>query len=194
MEPSLRASALAAAPAGVAILLVFFVWHWLTIAPVWTVLAEGLLGVALASVAVGWAWSLSRRAGRFAGPWGGLAFGAVFTAGIAFGEVIGLWHGAWETPAGAREIVAELRYAILPSVLVTLLGWRLVRAWRGALAFALASAILLLYLGGNIAHSGGVGVGWGLFLILFPGYLAAGALVGWLEPRLTRARARPGTS
>lgn len=192
--PSYRASVLAAAPAGALILLVFFVWHWLTIAPVWAPLLEGAIGVALASLAVGWAWMRSRAAGRFAGPWGGLAFGAVFAGAVLVGELLGLAHGPWPEPTTLAEGLSILPWALAPVVLVAIAGARLAGGWKGALAFALAALVLVLYLGGSVVQRGGVGLGLGLFWILFPGYLAAGVIVGWLEPRLARVTSRRGAS
>lgn len=191
VEPRLRSSVLAAAPGGCAILLAFFVWHWYNIAPVWNVLVEGAVGVALASLAVGWAWMLSRRAGRFAGAWGGAVFGGVFAAGVLLGELLGLAAGPRPDPGSVAEAIPILRWVLIPVALVTVAGWRIARGWRGALAYGIASLPLLVYLGGSVVQRGGTGLGLGLFSILFPGYLVAGALLGWLEPRLPRAPAAP---
>lgn len=184
--PSFRASALAAAPAGALILLVFFVWHWFTIAPVWAPLFEGAVGVALGSLAVGWAWLRSRLIGRFDGPLGGLAFGAVFAGAVLVGEILGLAHGPWPEPTTLAEGLSILPWALAPAALVAVAGVWLAGGWRGALAFGLAALVLVLYFGGSVVQRGGVGLGLGLFWIIFPGYLAAGVVVGWIEPRLTR--------
>lgn len=152
MEPGSRSSALAAAPAGLAILVVFFVWHWFTIAPVWTVLVEGAIGVALASLAIGWAWTRSRRSGRFAGPWGGLAFGAVFAGAILLGEAFGLLFGPWPEPTSVAEALPIPPWALAPAALVTIAGARLGGGWKGALAYGLAA--LMGWLVPRLARSG----------------------------------------
>jgi len=170
---------------GLAILLTFFVWHWFNIAKVWVVLAEGIVGVALASAGIAWAWVLSRRAGWFAPPWGGLRFGAVFAAGILMGELIGLARGPQPDPTGVLDALPEVAFVSIPVAVVALVGWRAAR-WKGVAAYGLAGLVLLLYLGGSVMHRGGVGLGLGLFAILFPGYLLSGAAIGWLEPRLAR--------
>lgn len=188
MEPTPRASFGAAFVAGLPVLLAFFVWHWIYILPIWAVLYEGVLFVALAALGVGWAWRESRRAGRFAGPWGGLAFGAVFASGLLVAEVVGLVRGPQPDPTGVREILVALPPVLVPVVFVAGAGAWLARGWRGAAAFGLAALVLLLYLGGSVLHRGGVGLGFGLFLVLLPTYLLAGVIVGALEPRL-RARA-----
>lgn len=185
----MKASVAAAFVAGVPVLLAFFVWHWFVIAPVWNVLLEGAVGVALAALAVAWAWRLSRRAGRFGPPWGGLAFGAVFAAGLVLAELVGLARGARPDPTTAAGIAAALPPVLVPVAAVALAGWRLGGGWRGAAAYALASLVLLVYLGGSVVQRGGVGLGLGLFAVLLPSYLAAGALVGALEPRLRRGMA-----
>lgn len=178
--PFLR-SWLVASAAGVPVLIAFFVWHWFTIRPVWTVLVEGAVGVALAGAAVAWAWRRSRRAGRFAPPWGGVAFGGVFAGGILAAEALGLARGARPNPSTLGEVLVELPFALVPAVLVAAAGWRLAAGWRGALAYGLASLVLLLYLGGSIVQRGGVGLELGLFAILVPGYLVAGAIVGFAD-------------
>lgn len=183
VDSRLRASFLAAAVAGVPVLLVFFVWHWFYIAPVWSVLVEGLAFVAVAALGIGWAWAESRRAGRFEPPWGGLAFGGVFAAGLAVGEAVGWATGREPVLAAAADLAVQLPLALIPGALVTIAGWRLVGNARGAAAYGLASLVLLLYVGGGV----GVGRGLGLFLVLFPSYLVAGAVVGALEPRFARA-------
>lgn len=190
MDPPLRASFLAAFVAGLPVLLAFFVWHWLTIAPVWTVLAEGIVGVAVAALGVGWSWRESRRAGRFASRWGGLAFGAVFAGGLVLAELLGLALGPRADPGTPGEILAALPAPLAPVLAVALVGWRVVGRPRGALAYGAAALVLLLYLGGSVVHRGGVGLGLGLFLLLLPSYLAAGVLVAWLEPRAAARLAR----
>lgn len=177
----LRASMLAAALAGVAILLAFFVWHWFRIAPVWTVLAEGVVGVLIAGAAVGWAWTVSRDAGRFASRAGGLAFGGVFAAGLVGLEILGLARGPQPDPTTAAAIAKELAFVLIPTAALVVAGWRLARGWKGAAAYGAASLVLLVYLGGSVAHRGGVGLGLELFLVLLPGYLVAGAVVGWAD-------------
>ena len=188
MEPRLRDAVLAASLAGAALLLAFFVWHWFVIAPVWTVLLEGAVGVALTAFAVGWAWRLSRRAGRFGSRGGGVAFGAVFASGLLLAEVLGLARGPRPDPTAFRDVLAALPFPLLPVVLVAVLGARLAGGWRGAAAYALAGLVLLLYLGGSIVQRGGVGLGLKLFLLLLPSYLAAGVIVGAVEPWLARRR------
>lgn len=190
VDPRLRAAWIAAGVPGFGILLVFFVWHWFTIAPVWAVLLEGALGVALAALATAWAWRLSRGAGRFGGRWGGLTFGAVFAGGILLGELIGLARGPRPDPTTAAAIARALPPVLVPLGAVILAGARLVGGWKGGLAYGLAGLVPLVYLGGSIVQRGGVGLGLGLFLILFPGLLASGALLSWLEAR-SLARAVP---
>lgn len=183
MEPRLRDAFLAALPGGFLLLLVFFIWHWSTIAPVWTVLLEGAFGVVLAALAIAWAWTRTRRAGRFASRWGGVAFGGVFSGALLAGELIGLAHGPWPDPASAADVARELPFALVPVALVAAAGWRLADGGRGAAAYASAGLVLLLYLGGSVMHHGGRGVGLGLFSILFPGYLVAGAMMRWVTAR-----------
>lgn len=190
-EVRFRDAYVAAVPGGVAILLAFFVWHWFNIAPVWTVLVEGTAGVAVASAAIAWAWTLSRRAGRFAPPWGGSAFGGLFAGGVLLGAAIGRAFGPWPDPTGVRDALPVLAFVLIPGALIVLAGWRLVGSWKGALAYGLASLVLLVYLGGSVVQRGAMELGLGLFRILVPGYLLAGALIGWLEPILgKRAHSR----
>lgn len=184
MDPRFRAAWAAAAIPGALILLAFFVWHWLTIAPVWNVLLEGAVGVALASLAVAWAWRLSRLEGAR----GGLLFGGIFAAGVLAGELLGLAFGPWPDPTSVAEALPILPWVFVPVALVVLAGWRLAGGWRGGLAFGLAGLVLLVYLGGSIVQRGGAGLGLGLFWILFPGYLLGGLAIAWLEPRLLTAR------
>lgn len=206
MEPTFRASVAAAFLAGLPVLLAFFVWHWFAIAPVWTVLAEGLVGVAVAALGVAWGWRRSRRAGRFAGRWGaqrasgrvgvlgeacgGLAFGAVFAGALVLAEAIGLARGPTPDPASVAEALPIVPFALAPAVAVAAAGWRLAGGWRGALAYGLAALVLLFYLGGSIVQRGGVGLGLGLFLLLVPSYLAAGAILPPLESALATRAAR----
>lgn len=184
MPVRFRDAFVAASVGGIAILLVFFVWHWIHIAPVWTVLVEGAVGVAAASAAIAWAWTLSRRADRLAPPWGGLWFGAVFAGALLVGAALGRLFGPWPDPAGVRDALPILAFVLVPLALVALVGWRLVGGWRGALAYGLAGLVLLVYLGGSVVQRGAAGLGLGLLLILFPGYLLAGIVLGWLEPWL----------
>ena len=51
---------------------------------------EASISFPIAVFGISWAWRLSRQSGRFSGPWGGLAFGAVFVGGLLIDEVIGL--------------------------------------------------------------------------------------------------------
>ena len=162
--------------AGVPILLAFFVWHWFNIAPVWTVLVEGAVGIAVAAAGITWAWRLS----PFRGARGGLAFGSIFAGGLVLGELLGLAHGPWPDPTSVADALPILAFVFVPVVLVTLAGWRIVGSARGALAYAASSLVLLVYLGGSVVQRGGVGLGLGLFLILFPGYLLAGVALGAL--------------
>lgn len=185
MRSRARASFVAAFLAGVPILFAFFVWHWIYILPIWRVVAEGILFVALAALGVAWAWRLSRDAGRFAPPWGGLAFGAVFAGGLVVAEAIGLARGRTPVLASAADLAVELPFALVPVAVVLLAGWRIVGGWRGAASYGLAAAVLLLYVGGSV----GVGAGFVLFAVLFPAYLAAGAVVAALEPRLAEDEA-----
>lgn len=189
MDGRFRAAFLAAAVAGAGILLVFFVWHWLNIARVWTVLVEGSVGVALASVAIAWAWRLS----GLTGVRGGLLFGGIFATGMLMAELLGLAFGPWPDPTSVAEALPILPFVFVPVAFVVFAGSRLAPGWRGAAAYLLASLVLLVYLGGSVVQRGGTGLGLGLFLILFPGYLAAGALIGWAEPLLGTRGARGGT-
>lgn len=191
MAPTFRASFLAALPAGAAILVAFFVWHWYNIAPVWTVLVEGTVGIAIAAAGVALAWREARAAGRFAGRWGGLAFGGVFAAGILLSEAIGLAHGPWPTPTSVAEALPILAFVLIPVAGVVAAGRWLSGNWRGTGGFSASALVLLLYLGGSVLQRGGVGLGLGLFLILFPGYLLAGVIVGVLQPRLERTEPAP---
>lgn len=178
MEPSFRRTYLVASVAGLVILVAFFTFHWFFIKPVWQVLIEGIVGIAVAAAGVAWSWRLSRAAGRFGGRWGGLAFGAIFVGGLLLLEIEGLIRGPAPDPTTFRMVMAELPFALLPVVLVALAGWRIVRSWRGAAAFGLAGLVLLLYMGGSIMHFGGTGRMLGLLAILSVGYLAAGHALG----------------
>lgn len=189
MEPFRRTFALVFL-AGLIILAAFFTFHWLFIRPIWWVLVEGTLGVAIAAAGIAWSWRLSRDAGRFGGPRGGLAFGAIFAAGLVVLEVLGLARGPSADPTTFRMVMAELPVALLPVAAIALAGWRLVGSWRGAASFALAALVLVLYLGGAIMHEGGTGRVLGLFAILAPSYLLAGAALG----RSPRMRARTAAS
>lgn len=186
MLPGWRDSALAAFLAGVLVLLAFFVWHWFSIAPVWRVLAEGIVGVGLASMAVGWAWCESRRRGRFGSSWGGAAFGGVFVGGLVLLEAIGLVRGPRPDPTSLEGILLALPPVLVPVAAVAVAGGWLAGGWRGAAAYGLAGLVLLLFLGGSILQRGGVGLGLGLFLLLVPAYLVAGLVLARLAPRLAR--------
>lgn len=170
--------------AGIPTLLAFFVWHWYNIAPVWMVLVEGAVGIAVAAAGIAWAWRLS----PFRGLRGGLAFGAIFAAGVLLGELIGLAHGPWPDPTSVSHALPILAFVMIPVALVALAGWRIAGHWRGALAYFAASLVPLVYLGGSVVQRGGAGLGLGLFVILLPGYLLAGTIVGTFAPAGGQAR------
>ena len=160
--------------AGMPTLVAFFVWHWLTIAPVWSVLVEGAAGMGLGAAATAWAWMRS----SLRGVRGGLLFGAIFAGAMLVGELVGLALGPWPDPTSVAAALPILPWVFVPVAFVAVAGWRLAGGWKGALAYFLASLVPLVYLGGSVVQRGGAGLGLGLFLILFPGYLAAGAIVG----------------
>ena len=116
----------AAAIAGLPILIGFFVWHWFNIAPVWGVLIEASISFPLAVFCISWAWRLSREAARFDGWRGGLAFGALFVAGLVIEESIGLARGRPPSPTTAAGVLVEVVFAAIPVVPVALAGWRIV--------------------------------------------------------------------
>jgi hypothetical protein len=144
---------------------------------------------------IAWAWRVSRRAGRFRGRWGGLAFGAVFAAGLVVDVAIGLSRGRAPSPTTGAEVATEVLFAAIPVVLVALAGWRIVGRTRGAAAYAVAGLPLLLHLGGTVMHLGGSGIALQLFAILATTYLLAGILLAALEPwiaaRAAAAVAKP---
>jgi hypothetical protein len=182
--PSRGASAVAAAGAGVPILVGFFVWHWFNIAPVWGVLIEASISFPIAVFGITWAWRVSRGSGRLRGWRGGLAFGAVFVAGLAVEEAIGLARGRPPSPTTATGVLIEVFFAAIPVVPVVLAGWRIVGRAEAAAAYAVAGLPLVLHLGGTVMHLGGSGGAFQLFAILVATYALAGILLTALEPRI----------
>lgn len=168
----------------------FFVWHWFNIAPVWGVFIEASVSFPIAVCGISWAWRLSREAGRFDGRWGGLAFSAVFVAGLALDEAIGLARGRPPSPTTAAGVLTEVLLAAIPLIPVTLAGWRIVGRPNAALAYAVAGLPLILHLGGTVMHLGGTGIAFSLLAILVVTYAVAGLLLGALEPRFA-ARITP---
>jgi hypothetical protein len=178
------ASVAAAVCAGIPILGGFFVWHWFNIAPVWGVLIEASISFPIAVIGISWAWRISRTAGRFGGPWGGLAFGAVFVAGLVVDEAIGLARGRPPSPTTGAGVVTEVLFAVIPVIPVALAGWQIVGRPRAAAAYTVAGVPLILHLGGTVMHLGGVGIAFGLFAILVTTYILAGVLLAAIEPRI----------
>jgi hypothetical protein len=117
------ASVAATAIAGLPILIGFFVWHWFNIAPVWGVLIEASVSFPIAVFGIAWAWRVSRQEGRFSEWWGGLAFGAVFVAGLVIDEAIGLVRGRPLYPTTGAGVITEVLFAAIPVVPVALAGW-----------------------------------------------------------------------
>jgi hypothetical protein len=178
------ASVVAAACAGLPILIGFFVWHWFNIAPVWGVLIEASISFPIAVLGVAWAWRVSRQAGRFGGRWGGATFGAVFVAGLVIEEAIGLARGRPPSPTTGAGVVTEVLFAAMPVVPVALAGWRIVGRARAGAAYAVAGLPLILHLGGTVMHLGGAGIAFQLFAILVATYLLAGVILAALAPRI----------
>jgi hypothetical protein len=179
------ATAVAAASAGLPILVGFFVWHWYNIAPIWGVLIEASISFPIAVFGISWAWRLSRQAGNFSRWWGGLAFGAVFVAGLVFDEAIGLARGRPPSATTGAGVITEVLLAAIPVVPVAFVGWRIVGRPMAAAAYAIAGLPLILHLGGTVMHLGGAGIALRLFAVLVTTYLLAGVLLAALEPRLT---------
>jgi hypothetical protein len=174
----------AAACAGLPILVGFFVWHWFNIAPVWGVLIEASLSFPVALFGISFAWRVSRESRCFGGWWGGVAFGAVFVAGLLIDEVIGLARGRPPSPTSAAGVITEVLFAAIPVIPVALAGWRIVgRPWAAA-AYAVAGVPLILHLGGTVMHLGGAGMALQLFAILVITFVLAGILLAALEPRI----------
>ena len=180
------ASVAAAACAGLPILIGFFVWHWFNIAPVWGVLIEASISYPIAVFGISRAWRVSRQSGRLSGPWGGLAFGAVFVSGLLANEVIGLGRGRPTSPTTAPGVITEVLVAAISLLPVTLAGWWIVGRRVAAAAYGVASFPLILHLGGTVMHLGGAGVALRLFAVLVPTYLVAGVLLAMLAPRIAR--------
>jgi hypothetical protein len=188
------ASAAAAACAGLPILVGFFVWHWYSIKPVWGVLIEASISYPIAVFGISWAWRVSREAGRFSGRWGGVAFGAVFVAGLLAEEAIGLARGRPPSPLSGVGVITEVVFAAIPVIPVALAGWLIVGRARAGAAFAVAGLPLILHLGGTVMHLGGDGIAFRLFVILLVTYVLAGGLLGALEPRIAlRATGQPNS-
>jgi hypothetical protein len=180
-------SAAAAACAGLPILVGFFIWHWFNIAPVWGVLIEASVSFPIAVLGITWAWRLSRRADRFGGRWGGLAFGAVFAAGLLVDEAIGLARGRPPSPMAGAGIVTEVLFAAIPVIPGALAGWLIAGRLRAAAAYTVAGLPLILHLGGTVMHLGGSGIALRLFVILLTTYVLAGVLLPAFEQRIAGA-------
>jgi hypothetical protein len=162
----------------------FFVWHWYNIAPLWGVLIEASVSFPIAVFGISWAWRVSRESGQFGRWWGGVAFGAVFVAGLLVDEAIGLMRGRPPSPTTAVGVIIEVLLAAIPVIPVALAGWWIVGRRRAAFAYAVAGLPLILHLGGTVMHLGGSGIALILFVILLFTYLLAGGLLGALEPRI----------
>jgi hypothetical protein len=178
------ATVAAAACAGLPILVGFFVWHWYNIAPLWGVLIEASISFPIAVLGISWAWRVSRESGQFDRWWGGVAFGAVFVAGLLVDEAIGLTRGRPTSSTTAVGVITEVLFAVIPVIPVALAGWWIVGRRRAAAAYAVAGLPLILHLGGTVMHLGGSGIALILFVILLFTYLLAGGLLGALEPRI----------
>jgi hypothetical protein len=94
---------------------------WFNIAPVWGVLIEASISFPIAVFGTAWAWRVSRQEGRFSEWWGGLAFGAVFVAGLVIDEAIGLVRGRALYPTIGAGVITELLFAAIPVVPVGIL-------------------------------------------------------------------------
>jgi hypothetical protein len=184
-SPAPRVASLAAAAcAGLPILVAFFVWHWFNIAPVWGVFIEAAISFPIAVLGISWAWRISRESGRLGEWWGGLAFGAVFVAGLVIDEAIGLARGRPPSPSTGADVITEVVFAAIPVVPVALAGWRIAGRTTAAAAYAVAGLPLVLHLGGTVMHLGGAGSALTLFGILVVTYLLAGVILAALEPRI----------
>jgi hypothetical protein len=195
VDPSLRASLLAGAFAGLVGLVAFTLLHVLLVAPLWILLAVGLLPALLGGVFVGWAYHELVEAGKLPPrPLQGAAFGAVLWLTLVPLELVALAGGP--PPAGVSPM--EAMRGIGPGVLLPLLagllvGWALTRHARRSVALGLAALLLALPVAGTISALGGGAMGLTIFGGLLLVDVLAGLALAEARPRLAGTRDRRRT-
>jgi hypothetical protein len=200
MNRSDTAALTAGSAAGIAGLLVFLALHALWIVPIWFILPVGLLVAGGGGLAVGWAYAELRW--RLPGrPWAVLAVVGVIAVILMPAFVLAELQAPVFaiTPAGPVQTVATwvivLRFVgellATATILGGLVGWRLGRTRRAALATAVAGFVFALGPGHNIPFIGGTpGVGKEIAIMAAVTLVAALALVeghAWLAGRACRA-------
>jgi hypothetical protein len=189
---ALRRNLIAGALAGLGGAFAFATVHAILIVPIWTRSASGLISGALAGAAAGWAYTelgFDARAAQTRSTVGRVAAGAWFGAVLWIAVVPVTLADALLRALGLAPRYELLAVGVAVALALTggaLLGWRLVRSRRAAIAGAAATMLL------TIAMAGPVPIGrsfraLAIFLAVLPVAAVGGATLGALSSWLERA-------
>jgi len=187
---ALRRNLIAGALAGLGGALAFATAHAILIIPIWTRSASGLVSGALAGAAAGWAYTelgFDARAARTRRTVGRVAVGASFGALLWIAVVPVTLADALLRALGLAPRYELLAVGVAVALALTsgaLLGWRLVRSRRAAVAGAAATMLLTIAMAGPVPVARSARA-LAIFLAVLPVAAVGGAtlvaLSSWLE-------------
>jgi hypothetical protein len=177
--------ACAGAVVGLAGAVGFFVAHGLLISPIWSSLPGGAAVAAAGGMAISWAFTEFRMAGRMRPKflWGA-AFGLLVWASLLPITLLDslLRLTGWRDSLESAEVPIMLAVAAASGGAI---GGVMTRRWRGSLAFACATVAAALLMGGPVPVSNSL-TATGLFLSFLLVFVLACAVMASATCAMTR--------